>query len=200
MHAEKIALDPTDAEVLYRKYLKNKHYERPEDIEIKRAYRLLSKGKLVIKALESIKVAGVDDKGYPKLAIARADAKHCWLSIRKSGSAEMSDAEWVRGRRAFGRKIEFPSGTFDTKPWLSKEPNRFSIDGKAIMPIIPAEHRPRRALESYHVLWEAEWQPTPPHDPFLLQRIGKSDLWLVLAQWDLTEVERAVLAGRIGRD
>lgn len=31
----------------------------------------------------------------------------------------------------------------------------------------------------------------------LLRRIGQADLRVVCAAWDLTEVERAVLAGRI---
>ena len=31
-----------------------------------------------------------------------------------------------------------------------------------------------------------------------LRRIGKADLWLVVAQWDLTEVEKAALSTRVG--
>lgn len=42
-----------------------------------------------------------------------------------------------------------------------------------------------------------QWQRVPPRDPFLLRRIGKADLWLVVAMWDLTEVERAALATRL---
>ena len=62
---------------------------------------------------------------------------------------------------------------------------------------MPIHLRPKRGLANYHVLWEAEWTPSPPRDPFLLRRIGKADLWLVVAQWDLTEVERAALATRV---
>lgn len=36
-----------------------------------------------------------------------------------------------------------------------------------------------------------------PKDPYLLRRIGKGDMWLVVAAWDLTEVERAALATRL---
>jgi hypothetical protein len=57
--------------------------------------------------------------------------------------------------------------------------------------------RPRRGLENYNVLWEAVWQPAPPVDPMLLRRIGEADLWVVVAAWELTEVERAALAARI---
>jgi len=34
---------------------------------------------------------------------------------------------------------------------------------------------------------------TPPRDPALIRHI-RGDLWAVLAVWDLTELERAVLA------
>jgi hypothetical protein len=52
-------------------------------------------------------------------------------------------------------------------------------------------------MQNYHVLFEAVWSKAPPSDPFLLRRLGKGDLWLVLAMWDLTEVERAALAARL---
>jgi len=35
-----------------------------------------------------------------------------------------------------------------------------------------------------------------PRDPMLLRRLG-GDLWLVVAHWDLTEVERAAMATRV---
>ncbi|MGH3300400.1 MAG: hypothetical protein ACRDOK_01755 [Streptosporangiaceae bacterium] len=35
----------------------------------------------------------------------------------------------------------------------------------------------------------------PPRDPALLRWI-RGDLWAVVAQWDLTELERAVLSSR----
>lgn len=46
------------------------------------------------------------------------------------------------------------------------------------------------------MLFEAEWRPEPPKDPALLRHIG-GDLYSVVAVWDLTELERAVLAGRL---
>lgn len=41
-----------------------------------------------------------------------------------------------------------------------------------------------------------EWAPVPPTDPFLLRHLGGT-LYVVLAQWDLTPLEKAVLAGRL---
>lgn len=43
---------------------------------------------------------------------------------------------------------------------------------------------------------EAQWRPVPPVDPFLLKHLGGT-LYVVLAQWDLTPLEQAVLAGRL---
>jgi hypothetical protein len=68
---------------------------------------------------------------------------------------------------------------------------------KAIVPLVPIHLRPKRGLANYHILFEAVWEPLPPSDPMLLRRIGKGDLWLVVAAWDLTEIERAALAARI---
>jgi hypothetical protein len=67
---------------------------------------------------------------------------------------------------------------------------------EAQVPLIPIHMRPRRGIENYHVLWEAEWSKRYPVDPFLLRRFGE-DAWLVVAAWDLTEVERAVMSARL---
>jgi hypothetical protein len=42
-----------------------------------------------------------------------------------------------------------------------------------------------------------EWRKVVPKDPYLLRRIGDGDMWVVVAHWDLTEVERAALAHRL---
>lgn len=65
------------------------------------------------------------------------------------------------------------------------------------MPLILIEHRPKRGLANYHVLWEAEWPKVPPVHPILLRRIGVADLWVVSAAWDLIPVEQAALAARM---
>jgi hypothetical protein len=62
------------------------------------------------------------------------------------------------------------------------------------VPPIPPRFRPE-ALDDYFTLFEAEWQPMPPVDPILLKRIGQT-MFVIVAQWNLTAVERAVLEGR----
>lgn len=71
------------------------------------------------------------------------------------------------------------------------------MNGRTVVPTIPPDVRPRRnRLHGFHVLWEVEqWDPTPPVDPALLRHI-RGELWSVVATWDLTPLERAVLAAR----
>jgi hypothetical protein len=71
---------------------------------------------------------------------------------------------------------------------------------KAMAPVIPPALRPAHHLRNYHLLWEAEWSriPRPPGDPALLKHVA-GDLYAVLAVWDLTPLEQAVLAGTRGR-
>src|SRR5258708_4807132 len=45
-------------------------------------------------------------------------------------------------------------------------------EAEAIVPLVPVHLRPKRGLENYHILWEAEWTRVVPRDPMLLRRIG----------------------------
>jgi hypothetical protein len=196
MQVVKVDIDRNRARELYRTYKKHRHYSTPMDQEIGRAYQLLAQGRLIIKAIESVRAAGQNEDGLPSLALARADAKACCLALRKDGSATMSSEDGSIGRR---RNNAAQSKWFDFMPGTFKDVKRAGgwKDFEALMPPIPLHLRPQRGLANYHVLWEAEWTRVPPRDPYLLRRIGKADLWLVVAMWDLTEVERAALATRL---
>lgn len=195
METQAITLDREKARELYRAYKKHQHYSEPMDDEIRRAYQLLAQGRLIIRALDSIAKAGVGDDGWPKLAIARADLPKTVCSIRHDGSAYMSCQPGRRNRRdnaSRSKWFDFPAGTFTASPHRTGWK-----DGEALVPPVPLHLRPKRGLANYHILWEAEWQRIPPRDPFLLRRIGEADMWLVVAMWDLTEIERTALAARI---
>lgn len=185
-----------EARALYRDYKKHVHHSEPIDRECMRAYQLLAQGRLVIRALESVKLAGVRaDDGYPKLALVKATAKECYVTLRADGSACMaSTARPTKPRRNMisDTVFEWPAGTFPIlRQWQTWR-------ATALVPQCPVHMRPQRGLANYHTLFEAEWKPVPPSDPYLLRRIGKADLWVVVAQWELTEVEKAVLSTRIG--
>lgn len=201
MDVTRLAVDRAEAERLFRKYKEHRAYSEPIDWEIQRTYQLLAKGRLIIKALESIAAAGVDFEGLPKLAIALASVKFCYLTRWINGSAEMASTANTRStnnrHKWLADAFQFPVGTFPLNAWDGGKTRRGRSEHQAAVPLIPLHVRPKRGMANYHVLWEAEWRPVPPRDPYLLRRIGKADLWLVVAHWDLTEVERAVLATRL---
>lgn len=192
MQAETIAVDRDKARELFLKYRAHQHYSTPIDLEIQRTYQQIAQGRVVIKALESVAKAGVGDDGYPKLAICRADAATCYLSLGQSDVVRMASKPWARDTetRCY---FEWPAGTFP--PFPRARPTWSRV--QAMVPLVPVHLRPKRGLANYHVLFEALWRPEPPVDPMLLRRIGKGDLWVVLAAWELTEVERAALATRL---
>jgi len=203
MHTESIVIDRGKARELYRAYKAHLHYSKPIDREVMRAYQLLAQGRLVIKALESVATAGQKEDGTPKLAIARADADVCRLHMANKGAAIMTTLpnRFRRSNRGIStQRFEWPEGTFPKR--VTQEGESFGgryprRDYEAKLPLIPINLRPKRGLQNYHVLWEAEWSAVPPVDPMLLRRIGKADLWTVVAMWDLTEIERAALATRV---
>lgn len=188
-----IEMDQAEAKRLYHEYLTHRYFDTPADREIRRAYREIAKGKVVIKALESVAAAGVDEKGLPKLALLRADQSECYLMVNgdtvRMAANETRARGW--GKRVGPEPFEWPKSSFHGAIETS-----YRGDYRAIVPMIPAHLRPRQALSDYHILWEAEWSRVVPKDPYLLRRIGKADLWLVVAAWDLTEVERTVLQSR----
>jgi hypothetical protein len=199
METETITVSPAEAREAYLKYKEHAHYSTPIDREIQRVHEAIMKGRVVCRALASIKAAGVGDDGLPKLAIIRADAEECHLYLKNDGGARFSTRAYApdRNRRSY---IDMPAGSFaDTG-------KRFR-NHVAQTPLVPIHLRPRAKrgtgyarpvdLSNFHILFEAEWSRVPPRDPLLLRRIGSGDLWEVCAAWDLTEVERAVLAGRI---
>lgn len=190
METTMITLDRDEALKMLRKYKEHRAYQTPIDHEIEQIYRLITRGKVVIKALESVVQAGVDEDGLPKLALVRADAAKCFLQMSSDGSARFSAEPVVNGHTAMSKFFSFPPGSF-----IGRRPHRWRAE--AIVPHIPPDIRPKRGIQNYHILFEAIWEPTPPIDPLLLRRIGKGDTWLVVGAWNLTEVERAVIAGRI---
>jgi len=204
METQSIEVDRGRALELYREYKKHLHYSKPLDDEIRRAYQAIAQGKMVIRALESVKAAGVYTSGpnanLPRLAICRADAISCTLISEANGSAVMhandttprSVRRWAGSTEVMQSRsvIRFPADSFAR----SRE-RRWRAE--ALVPTPPLHLRPRRGLANYHVLWEAEWTKVVPHDPMLLRRIGRADIWIVVAAWDLTPVEKAALATRI---
>ncbi len=186
MNVPKIKMDPEEARLAFEAYraaLLRQHSK--EDEALMRGYAALKKGRTLIDINQVMKAAGSDAKFRPKLAIARASLKTIRVTVWREGSAG-----FIPDFRTPSRywNTDFPRGTFTTfnGPW--------SIDAKSVVPLIPPQFRPKFRLSNYHILWEATWE-TVPSDPILLKHL-MGNLYAVLAVWDLTPLERAVLAAR----
>lgn len=196
MEVMQVIVDRGESQRLYREYKKHQAYSAPIDWEVQRTYQLLAQGNVIIRAIESVGTAGLytegPNAGLPRLALCRADAPTCFYQAHPRGAGSFTmNTRWGNEHHV-RQRIALPAGTFPEQ----KERSRWNA-AEAKLPLIPLHLRPRRGLANYHVLWEAEWTRIPPRDPYLLRRIGKADLWLVVAHWELTEVERGALATRI---
>ncbi len=141
----------------------------------------------------------------PALAMTRADARTCWCVPMLNGSAfELHANDWHGTRAKKADRVVISAGTFGGADEYGSRglevPStsvQWRVQLRAIVPTIPPALRPPNKLSGYHVLWEAEWAQqlaVVPRDPALLRHLG-GDLYAVLAVWDLSEVERAVLGG-----
>jgi hypothetical protein len=195
MDVQPLMQNREQALALWKKYQAHRHPDfSAVDAEIMRISKMVSEGKIMIAALDAIVKAGVNERGQPKLAIMRADQKLCYLDMMSDGRAFMHarKAGWNLHRAAASLKFEFPAGTFPTNP--SGRTRRL----ESVVPHIPPDIRPKRGLQNYHVLYEAVWRREIPVDPMLLRRVGRDgDLWIVVGAWELTDIERAVLAGHM---
>lgn len=177
---------PNDAE--YMRYYKS----------IKNALYYLSQGKQIIDINASMKAAGVNDKGWPKLAICKASMIKVFFEWEWRTGGRFFERyrpvgdHWDRERNQF--KLPFSAWGLKGNPR-----NESSSSVSTVVPKVPARFMPKNGLEKYHILWEVEeWTPEPPKDPMLLKQIrGSKNLYAVLAVWDLTKLERAVLRGAL---
>lgn len=196
MQVEKLEVDRSKARELHALYHAHRKDETAMDAEIRKAYRAIGQGRMVIQALASIIAAGAKADGTPKLAICNAAETRCRLEITESGKAMMWPSRNGRPPNTTDRTnvFRFPEGTF--LPFTKRDAYDWRHPYEAVVPLIPPHLRPRTALDKYHILWEAEWGRVIPVDPMLLRRLS-GDMWLVVAAWDLTPVERAAMAHRL---
>lgn len=184
--------------------------EKKEYEGLWRGYKAIAAGQQVLDLGQTMHAAGVqDDTLYPKLAICRADARNCHVSMNRDGSAAFGDeATWQHSR---SRRVKLPVGTFPqwTMTWSPNnggsnryrpggvfEKANWRTDATALVPIVPPHLHPRGALSNYHILWDAVWEPAPPKDPLLLKHLAGA-LYAIVAHWDLSLLEQAVLRGRL---
>ena len=164
-----------------------------EDEAIAAAYRAAVRGLPIISLSTAVAAGGFFDNGLPRIAVCRADATSCrvdWedrdrLVFRDDQADRWRAVRSLVGLHTVSVRVERPADVY-VRP-----------AGTTVVPPVPPRFRPKRGrIGRFHILWEVEqWDPTPPRDPALLRHI-RGDLWAVLATWDLTDIERHVLAQR----
>lgn len=168
-----------------------KRTKDPVYADMKKVYHAIKKGAAIVDVPASIIAAGVRPNGQPFLAIAPANKQTCFLEISREGHAVYSPFQFGK-RRWSGLPLK---GEVEIK-------NCFPSMGqwqrlKAPVPMIPPRLRPLNLHDDYYILWEVDsWTVMPSRDPYLLRRIT-TNLFAVVAAWDLTDVELAVMAGRV---
>lgn len=198
MDLQTLEISPEEAQARLAEYEAQVTSERTvEDDAIRAGYRAAKRGRQVIVLPEVIAAGGSFPSGLPRLAVIRADATECWVRVEghvRDSRAEVMFCSMERDRgnaRVGAHRVQVsvprPDGV---EGWPYPR-------GRTIVPTVPPQHRPpARRLHRFHILWEVEaWDPTPPEDPALIRHI-RGDLWAVHAMWDLTPLERAVLAAR----
>jgi hypothetical protein len=192
MNVTTIEMPREQALKAYREY-RQAVRENPDSTAADRAvmlgYKALANGKALINAADAIKAGGLDELARPRLALARAHWQHAHLDRRVDGGCLFTEDQ--RGRTKASRCV-LPPNTFT---WPPGRPFYQMPRSKAVVPMIPSPIRPGGDLSRFHILWEADWQEVP-RDPMLLRQLD-GDLYVVLAVWDLTELERSVLGARL---
>jgi len=152
-------------------------------------------GKIVDIPLSFSKTGLREEIDLPKLAIIPVGAKYCYLYKRRNGGAIFSSERKSWQIYAKGNDVEVPPDTFR---WKALDNQRWKTLAPIVPPRVHVEIAVRLIPENYHILYEVEtWSvSTPPRDPILGKMLTKN-LFGVLATWDLTELERKVIAGRV---
>lgn len=202
-----IAMTPEEAQDKLDAWQAERHADQREVKEACiKGYEALAAGKTLIQLDAAIRGGGFFDSGFPKLAIARADRREVQFTWRPHEAIAFYDTRQAGARGRGGSLLRsIDMRRFHNITYLAGDGTRYGkwLDGYAQVPLLPAEHRPPTGqLRDWFILWEVEqWYARsmdvePDRDPMLLEHVA-GQLYAVLAEWELTELERAVMAGAL---
>lgn len=195
MDVPTITMDPAAAKAKLQAYRAAKHKDAEGLYKsAAAAYAELAKGTILLNLSDAIRSGGYFPDGLPKLAIARADRPEVFF--RQSGGTE--SALFTCSKNPTRGELPYVT-TLERVVDLQRKPPNGYMQGFALVPMVPPDVRPKTGqLREWHILFEVEkWYASPKHmaaptDPLLLRHIG-GELYAVLAEWDLTPVERMIL-------
>lgn len=197
MNVSTIVVSREEAAAKVQVYRKIPTYDRTEEDEaLLRLYRAVLKGARVLNLHAAFRETGLNERGEPKLAIARADWDTCVFHPRHNIVAGMESSHRAGGGcfteasridwRLRSNLVNIPRQTFaDTQ--LTRQTLRTQV------PHLPPNLRPKIDLRKFHILFEVEKWEEYPVDPFLLRHIAGA-LYVVEAEWELTPLEASLLS------
>lgn len=216
MQAATIEMKPEVARAkleAYREALAGRHskFVEEEYAAAMRGFSELAKGTALVDPFMAIREAGWRADGRPVLAMARADQRQvqwsCTDSRRWIWDQQTNTDRHLGGYAPMvwryiarlGRRSQQRAASLTIRvEQITVEPPVEPKAGSALIPMVPPDVLPGRRgcdLSKHYILWEVEsWDYRPPVDPMLLRPIG-GDLYAVIAQWNLTELERTIIAG-----
>lgn len=176
--------------------------------DLKKVYNQIKSGRKLIDLIKVFQVGGLKDY-LPALAIAKAKSKQVWCTYWESGQVNFvngTNGSWsAQGRAPLKEDVVlknclpiFSSQTLYEKGVIKKDRIPWNrIELTAPVPLIPPKLLPANITDDYYVLWEVdEWKMIAPTDPWLLRKITET-LFVVVAGWNLTKLEKAVMNGRM---
>jgi hypothetical protein len=202
MDVQTIVMEPDAAAAKLAEYRERRR--RGVDVEAERAeraYRELAKGTPLLMLADVMSQAPIDEKGRPRLAIARADMPQVQFTRYGSSSPARYEFDARRSGRGNRKELVILVDLLEPSTWSRTAGYQ---TGYSLVPMVPPDVLGNRSPSTHYVLWEVEkWadsplSPIPDRDPYLLRRLD-ADLWAVVGEWDLTDVERAIMRGRISR-
>ncbi len=204
MNVSIFTMDKAEAEkklLAYRTQLK-KRANNEYELAVK-AYEMVAKGQAILNIVDAFQQTGLGEDLRPKLAIARADRQEVAVNVdvreRRLSFSTHANGFWSASYRGdLLVRVPFTFTAEQEKALIAS----YRKSGFALVPMIPADVRPAKGQDSdYMILWEVEkWAnrsltSPAPRDPYLLKHIA-GELYAVVAEWDLTELERAIMSGR----
>ena len=216
MKATTIEIAPEVAQAkleAYRDALAGRHSKEVEEeyAAAMRGFEELAKGTALVDPFSAIREAGWRADGRPMLAMARADQRQVqWQILRDSRVWNQDERRyygpyapmsWEFRARKDSRSYQRASSLTIQVTNVTVEPPVFPKHGVAMVPMVPPDVLPPRGCDfsKHYILWEVEsWDYAPPIDPMLLRPI-LGDLYAVIAEWNLTQLERTIIAGTRGR-
>lgn len=189
MNVKTISMERTEANRAWREYrLAMRDHKLKYLRDTEKALSFLRRGKKILDITQVFQAPPLTDDWLPAIAIAPA-----WVE---------KVVFWQCGHHNYGRiapsRWSVYSFQINNLPATSKPGEEYQErQCETVVPTIPPQYLPAGNLKKgkYYIFWEVEDWKAVPKDPILLKRLSKN-LFAVLAVWDLTELEQAVLRGR----